>query len=184
MVALLAGGASAADASIGVSWLVRAAQSLAVAYLLFSAIRRFVANPLMLSVATWIGVPAAILWAFGYLDDTLAWLDSLAISVGNIRISVLFLIKAVAADPRVLSEPEPPQTELRRFGEFRVAFAVTFWVDGLDDGPNRFSSDIQFRIWEALRDAAIPMTAKAAGSAIRPPGERDDRDSEGARPAG
>jgi small-conductance mechanosensitive channel len=361
MVALLAGGASAADASIGVSWLVRAAQSLAVAYLLFSAIRRFVANPLMRSAATWIGVPAAILWAFGYLDDTLAWLDSLAISAGNIRISVLFLLKAaaagglffwlgrrsndygqkvihrqesidkptrelfgklfeialfsvivmlllqvlgldltalaifggalgvglgfglqqiasnfisgiilllersmgagdyieladgkagvltkinmrssvlktfdgkeimvpneqfittrfvnwtrddphqryevgfyvpydvdlnavrdvvdkaVAADPRVLNEPEPPQTELRRFGEFRVAFAVTFWVDGLDDGPNRFSSDIQFRIWEALRDAAIPMTAKPAGNAVRPLSERDERDGEGARPAG
>lgn len=341
VVAFLAAGAAAADAAVGVSWLVRSAQSLAIAVLIFAAIKRFVANPTLRQAAIWVGVPAAVLWAFGYLDETLAWLDSVAIQAGNIRISVLFLFKAaaaggfffwlgrrsndygqqvihrqegidpptrelfsklfeialfsvivvlllqvlgldltalaifggalgvglgfglqqiaanfisgiilllersmgagdyieladgragllakinmrssvlrtfdgkeimvpneqfittrfvnwtradphqryevgfhvpydtdlekvraivdqaVAADPRVLAAPEPPQTELRRFGEFRVTFAVTFWVDGLDDGPNRFSSDIMFRIWAALRDAGIAMTARPSGS--------------------
>ncbi|MBK8456375.1 MAG: mechanosensitive ion channel [Phyllobacteriaceae bacterium] len=337
IVALLATGAIVADAVVGQSWVVRLAQSLAIAFLIYAAIKRFIANATLRSAATWIGVPAAVLWAFGYLDEALVWLDSVAISAGNIRISVLFLAKAAAAggfffwlgrrsndygqqlihrqegidpptrelfgkmfeiavfgvivvlllqvlgldltalaifggalgvglgfglqqiasnfisgiilllersmgagdyieladgragvlskvhmrssvlktfdgkeimvpneqfittrfvnwtradphqryevafnvpydvdlkavrdivtaavarDTRVLQAPEPPQTEIRRFGEFRIALAAVFWVDGLDDGPNRFSSDIAFLIWEALSAAGIPMTAK------------------------
>lgn len=356
VVAFLAAGAAAADATVGASWLVRSAQSLAIAFLIYAAIKRFVANATLRKAATFVGVPAAVLWAFGYLDEALAWLDSVAIQAGNIRISVLFLMKAaaaggfffwlgrrsndygqqvihrqegidaptrelfsklfeiavfgvivvlllqvlgldltalaifggalgvglgfglqqiasnfisgiilllersmgagdyieladgragllakinmrssvlktfdgkeimvpneqfittrfvnwtradphqryevvfnvpydadliavrdivteaVAADPRVRAEPEPPQTEIRRFGEFRVTLAAVFWVDGLDDGPNRFSSDIAFLIWEKLRDAGIPMSAKpSGGGAMRPPGERDESDAE------
>lgn len=352
-VALLGAGIQAADGALGSSWLIRAAQSLSLAFLLYSAIQRFIANPLLRSAGTWVGVPAAVLWAFGWLDDTLLWLDSVAIAVGNIRLSALFLIKgaiagafffwlgrhsndygqkvinrqesidpptrelfsklfeialfaligillmqvlgldltalaifggalgvglgfglqqiasnfisgiilllkrsmgagdyielddgragilskinmrssvlktfdgkeimvpnekfittrfinwtrddpsqrfevgffvpygtdlarvrdvvdaAVASDPRVLTNPEPPQTEIRRFGEYRIAFAVTFWVRGLDDGPNRFSSDISFLIWQALGAADIPMSAKPVGP--RPGaggGEDEDR---------
>ena len=339
-VAFLGIGIQLADVTLGSSWLIRAAQSLSLAFLLYSAIRRFIANPLLRSAGTWIGVPAAVLWAFGWLDDVILWLDSAAISVGNIRVSALFLMKGVIAgafffwlgrhsndygqkmisrqeaidpptrelfsklfeialfaligillmqvlrldltalaifggalgvglgfglqqiaanfisgiilllersmgagdyieledgragllakinmrssvlktfdgkeilvpnekfitsrfvnwtredprqrfevgffvpygtdldqvkelvdgavgnDPRVLSDPEPPQTEIRRFGEYRIAFAVTFWVKGLDDGPNRFSSDISFLIWRTLSGAGIPMSAKPMG---------------------
>ena len=34
-----------------------------------------------------------------------------------------------------------------------VNFAVEFWVDGLDDGPNKFSSDVLFLVWDAYRAA-------------------------------
>ena len=64
---------------------------------------------------------------------------------------------AVSSHPRVLQEPEEPDCELRAFGETGVNFGVEFWVDGLDDGPNKFSSDVLFLVWEALRDNGIRM---------------------------
>jgi small-conductance mechanosensitive channel len=55
----------------------------------------------------------------------------------------------------VLQEPEVPDCELRGFGESGVKFGVEFWVDGLDDGPNKFSSDVLFLVWDALKDNNI-----------------------------
>ena len=64
---------------------------------------------------------------------------------------------AVAKHPRVLDKPEKPDVELRGFGDSGVDFAVEFWVEGLDDGPNKFSSDVLFLIWNALKDADIEI---------------------------
>ncbi len=63
--------------------------------------------------------------------------------------------EAVKKHPRVLLEPEEPDCELRGFGESGVNFGVEFWVDGLDDGPNKFSSDVLFLVWDALKDNGI-----------------------------
>jgi small-conductance mechanosensitive channel len=65
--------------------------------------------------------------------------------------------KAVSSHPAVLAEPEKPDVELRGFGDAGVDFAVEFWVSGIDDGPNKFTSDIRFRIWDALKKAGILM---------------------------
>ena len=59
--------------------------------------------------------------------------------------------------PRVLNEPYPPDCELRGFGDSGVDFAVEFWVNGLDDGPNKFTSDVLFLIWNALKDNGITI---------------------------
>ena len=64
---------------------------------------------------------------------------------------------AVAAHPEVLQEPFPPDCELRGFGDSGVDFAVEFWVNGLDDGPNKYTSDVLFLIWNALKDAGIEI---------------------------
>lgn len=64
---------------------------------------------------------------------------------------------AVARHPRVLDKPEKPDVELRGFGDSGVDFAVEFWVEGLDDGPNKFSSEVMFLIWNALKDADIEI---------------------------
>ena len=64
---------------------------------------------------------------------------------------------AVATHPEVLSKPFPPDCELRAFGESGVEFAVEFWVNGLDDGPNKYTSDVLFLIWNALRDNNIKI---------------------------
>ncbi len=65
--------------------------------------------------------------------------------------------KAVASHPRVLNEPEKPDCELRSFGESGINFAVEFWVEGIDDGKNKFSSDVHFLIWNALKKEGIAM---------------------------
>lgn len=64
---------------------------------------------------------------------------------------------AVARHERVLSKPAPPDCELRGFGESGVDFAVEFWVNGLDDGPNKFTSDVLFLIWNALKNNDIEI---------------------------
>ncbi|CUH78204.1 mechanosensitive ion channel family protein [Tropicibacter naphthalenivorans] len=64
---------------------------------------------------------------------------------------------AVATHPDVLSDPFPPDCELRAFGDSGVEFAVEFWVNGLDDGRNRYTSDVGFLIWNALKDNGIQI---------------------------
>ncbi len=333
-VGLMAVAAGIADAVLGASWLIRIAQSLALIRLLHALIMRFLPNPVVNSIARWIGLPVAAIYALGYFDQFTALLDGMAFAAGNIRISVLALAKAavfggilfwlgrasstagqkvirdqqtvdvqtrelaakaleimvfavvgllllnilgldltalavfggalgvglgfglqqiasnfisgiilllertmkigdfvemedgkagtlkqmnmrssvlstfdgkdimvpnekfittsfinwtnedprqryevefavaydtdlhavpaliadvVAVHPQVLAEPEAPDVELRGFGDNGVNFAVEFWVDGIDDGKNKFTSEIRFLIWDALKKAGISM---------------------------
>lgn len=64
---------------------------------------------------------------------------------------------AVAALPFVLKSPDGPDCELRGFGESAVDFAVEYWVNGIDDGKNRFGSPVLFAIWNALKAHGIEM---------------------------
>lgn len=64
---------------------------------------------------------------------------------------------AVAENPDVLSDPFPPDCELRGFGESGIDFAVEFWVNGIDDGRHKYTSDVLFRIWNALKDNGIEI---------------------------
>ena len=82
------------DAAVHSSWLVRLAQSVGVVLVLYAAINRFIAHPIINAACRWIGIPVAALQVFGYLGDTTAWLDTIAFSAGNIRISAFALIKA------------------------------------------------------------------------------------------
>ncbi|MFW2545083.1 mechanosensitive ion channel family protein [Primorskyibacter sp. 2E107] len=61
--------------------------------------------------------------------------------------------KAVATHPDVLDEPFPPDCEWRGFGDS----GVEFWVGGLDDGKNKYSSDVGFLIWNALKEHNIEI---------------------------
>ena len=67
------------------------------------------------------------------------------------------IIPAVSAHPSVLQEPEEPDLELREFGDNGIKFAVEFWCCGIDDGPNKFTSDLNFIIWRVLRDNNIKI---------------------------
>lgn len=64
---------------------------------------------------------------------------------------------AVATHPEVLDTPFPPDCELRGFGESGVDFAVEFWVNGIDDGENKYTSDVLFLIWNALKEADVTI---------------------------
>jgi small-conductance mechanosensitive channel len=65
--------------------------------------------------------------------------------------------KAVSKHPDVLDAPYPPDCELRGFGDSGIDFAVEFWVNGLDDGDNKYTSDVLFLIWNALKEAGIEI---------------------------
>lgn len=67
------------------------------------------------------------------------------------------IVAAVLKHPAVLTSPEEPDCELRGFGQSGIDFGLEFWVSGIDDGPNKFSSDILFLVWDALRDNNIEI---------------------------
>ena len=64
---------------------------------------------------------------------------------------------AVAALPFVLAQPEGPDCELKSFGESGVDFSVEYWVNGIDDGRNKYASKVLFAIWNALKEAGIEI---------------------------
>lgn len=64
---------------------------------------------------------------------------------------------AVSALPFILHSPDGPDCELRGFGESSVDFAVEYWVSGIDDGKNKYASQVLFAVWRALKDAGIEM---------------------------
>ena len=67
------------------------------------------------------------------------------------------IIPEISAHPSVLQEPEEPDLELREFGPNGINFAVEFWCSGIDDGPNKFTSDLNFAIWRILKKNKIHM---------------------------
>jgi small-conductance mechanosensitive channel len=73
---------------VGQNWVVRVAQSLAVVFLLYRIITRFIGDPLIRGLLKWVGIPLATLHVFGWLDDVTGYLDTLSITVGSIQISV------------------------------------------------------------------------------------------------
>lgn len=50
-----------------------------------------------------------------------------------------------------------PDCELRGFGDSGVDFCVEFWVNGIDDGKNKFTPRVMFAIWNALKDNGIQI---------------------------
>ena len=76
------------------SWLVRLAQSAAVISLLYAAINRFLKHPLINAGARWVGIPVAALFVFGFMPQVIDFLDGAAFEAGNVRISLLALVKA------------------------------------------------------------------------------------------
>lgn len=64
---------------------------------------------------------------------------------------------AVSALPFVLQSPDGPDCELSGFGESSVDFVVEYWVNGIDDGKNKYQSPVLFAIWNALKAEGIEM---------------------------
>ncbi len=77
------------------SWLIRIAESLAVVFMLYSIITRFVPNKFIKILVKWIAIPIAVLQVFGWLDDVSAYLDTIDMQVGNIRISAFALARVI-----------------------------------------------------------------------------------------
>lgn len=78
---------------VGQSWLIIIAQGLAVIFLLRTAVIRFIQNGFIRSLFLWVGIPVATLHVFGWLNDTVVFLDGIALEVGNIRLSAYALAR-------------------------------------------------------------------------------------------
>lgn len=65
--------------------------------------------------------------------------------------------KAAAKYKNILMSPEPPDCELRGFGDSGIDFALEFWCEGIDDGKNKYTSDMLFIIWNALKENGIEI---------------------------
>ena len=79
--------------------------------------------------------------------------------------------EAVSKLDFVLQEPDKPDCELRAFADSGVEFAVEFWVNGIDDGKNRFTPQVLFAIWNALKahDIEIPYPQRVVHHKGLPP---------------
>jgi small-conductance mechanosensitive channel len=77
------------------SWLILIAQSLAVVFLIYSVITRYIERKILRNLVKWIVIPIALLEIFGWLDVVTAYLDSLDVNIGNIRISAYSLVRVV-----------------------------------------------------------------------------------------
>jgi potassium-dependent mechanosensitive channel len=64
---------------------------------------------------------------------------------------------AVSKHPGVLQTPEAPDCELCGFGDSGIDFAGEFWVEGIDDGKNKYTSDVLFLVWNALKENGIEI---------------------------
>jgi small-conductance mechanosensitive channel len=65
------------------------------------------------------------------------------------------VVKAVAACHGILKDPGPPACEIKGFGEYGINMVAKFWVHGVDDGANSYTSDVAEAIWVALNDAGL-----------------------------
>lgn len=70
--------------------------------------------------------------------------------------------KTVASHPRVISGDdipieERPDAEIAGFGDSGVDILVEFWMEGIDDGPNRIGADLLLMIWDAFREHGIEI---------------------------
>jgi len=90
---LLSIAAQVVSAAFGADWLVRIALSVSVVFLVYNIINLFITHPLIRQLLLFICIPIATLQAFGWLDETIEFLDSLEFVAGNIRLSLYFLIK-------------------------------------------------------------------------------------------
>ncbi|RDE25344.1 mechanosensitive ion channel protein [Motiliproteus coralliicola] len=75
------------------SQLVRISQSVAVVFMLYSLINHFVRNKLVRRLIVWILIPASILHIFDLLESVVAYLDTIALEVGNVKISAYGVLR-------------------------------------------------------------------------------------------
>ena len=94
VAALLMGVATPISATvIGEAWLVRAAQGVVFILLAFSLANHFINSTTIIFILRWIGVPIALLFIVGLLDDVTRHLDSVSFQVGNIKVTLLAVLR-------------------------------------------------------------------------------------------
>ena len=88
-------GVSVAEAYIGQTWLIRIARGIAVVLLAVTFISNFIDNGFIRTLTKWVGIPVAVLQVFGFLTPTIEYLDSVALSIGDIHVSLYALLRTL-----------------------------------------------------------------------------------------
>ena len=79
----------------GTSWLILIVRGVVALWLLHLLISRMVRNRLLRMLVRWTAIPIAILYVFGMLEPTVAYLESVSISAGNINLSAYGLLRVL-----------------------------------------------------------------------------------------
>ncbi len=79
----------------GETWLVRAAQGVSFIFLVYSFARHFINNTTIILFLKWIGIPIALLFTAGLLDDVTTYLDGISIEIGNIRVTLFAVLRTL-----------------------------------------------------------------------------------------
>ena len=98
---------------LGEAWLVRVAQGLALIFLIYSLANHFIKNDTIIVFLKWLGIPIAVLYTFGWLDDAINYLESVSLDIGNISIS-LYAITRTIVFGRCLILARPPIKHYRQ----------------------------------------------------------------------
>lgn len=80
-------------ALLGESWLVRAAQGLAIIFFFYRLASHFITNVAIIIFLKWLGIPVALLYMFGWLDDAIEYLDSISFDMGNFSVSLYAVLR-------------------------------------------------------------------------------------------
>lgn len=78
---------------LGEAWLVRAAQGIAFVILAYSIANHLINSVTISLILKWVGVPIAVLFMVGFLDEVIAYLESVAFEIGNIRITLYAVMR-------------------------------------------------------------------------------------------
>ncbi len=84
-----------ADSAIGTIWVVKAAQGVALIFVVYSLIKHLLQNEKIITLVKWIGLPVAVLYSLGWLSDVTEHLDSISFTVGNIKLSVYTVLRTL-----------------------------------------------------------------------------------------
>lgn len=77
------------------SWLIRIAQGIAVVVMCHAIISQLVTSSFLKLFFKWTLIPLAVLHVFGWLVPAISYLDSIAVSIGNIEFSAYGLLRTV-----------------------------------------------------------------------------------------
>ncbi len=75
------------------SWAVKIAESVAVIFIIYSILSRYIKSSIARAAIKWIAIPIALLQISGLLDDVVAYLESLSVEIGNINVSAYGLVR-------------------------------------------------------------------------------------------
>ena len=72
------------------------------------------------------------------------------------------LREVVSSHPQVISGDdvpieERPDAEISSFGDSGVNILIEFWMEGVDDGPNRVGGDLLLMIWDVLKQHKVEI---------------------------